>query len=117
MSLVQTLRNVFPSGSVKRVVPKSDIKFEVALPKGALPENCEVVMQATVPYAPLKGTLRQYFLVKTEKFMLFFQMRDDSDLEDGFEMAASLGGASLNDDEAVAELQFMAQQHMQLQPA
>jgi hypothetical protein len=116
MPLVHTLRRVFPTGTLSMCNPKAGFQFEVELPCGAMPENCAVVLHATDPNAR-PAERREHFLVQADEFLLHFCIRPGAGLDADRETAASVGGAALDDDEAVAELKARARQMLQLQSA
>lgn len=116
MPLVQTLRRVFPTGTLSLCNPKAGFQFEVDLPRGALPENCAVVLHATDP-AARPAERHEHFLVQADEFLLHFRIRPGSGLDNERETATSVGAAPLDDDEAVAELKARARQMLQLQDA
>ena len=74
MNIQQTLTRIFPSGVVGGCSPDGGGVFEVhGLSKGTVPANCEVLAGGHVPQMR-RHEHRESYLVKTEDFILFFDV-------------------------------------------
>ena len=74
MNIHQTLASIFPSGVVGGCSPDRGGSFEVhGLPRGAAPANCEVLAGGHVPPKHGHGN-RESYLVKTDDYILFFDV-------------------------------------------
>jgi hypothetical protein len=73
MNIHQTLAHIFPAGVVGGCSPDEGGLFEVhGLPSGTVPENCQVLAGGHAPHA--RHEHRESYLVKTEDFVLFFDV-------------------------------------------
>lgn len=74
MNIDQTLAHIFPAGVVVGCNPRDGGLFEVrGLPKGTVPENCEVLAGGHTPQTH-GCEHRETYLVRTEDFVLFFDV-------------------------------------------
>lgn len=93
MDIGSTLAHIFPSGVVSGCRPDKGGSFEILkLPKGTLPQNCEVLASGQSRLGRGRER-RENYLVKTEDFVIFFRVCPAWPASDANDLVLGLGYA------------------------